>query len=190
MNHSKQLVQLIEIAMMTGIAIILDTISGMFLKMPQGGSIAIMMIPIFLISFRRGVKAGLTTGFLTGIMQFVTANLHVYQPIQVFLDYFIACTVIGMSGLFAGLIRKASLEKRTKKVMTYVAIGVFCGSFLKFLAHLISGVVFFGEYAPKGTPVWLYSFIYNGTYMLPSFVVCAVVSGLLLLTAPRLLQQR
>ncbi|MCY8556852.1 energy-coupled thiamine transporter ThiT, partial [Bacillus haynesii] len=37
MNQSKQLVQLIEIAIMTAIALILDMVSGMFLKMPQGG---------------------------------------------------------------------------------------------------------------------------------------------------------
>lgn len=63
MNQSKQLVQLIEIAFMTGIALILDMVSGMFLKMPQGGSIAVMMIPIFLISFRWGLKAGWQPGF-------------------------------------------------------------------------------------------------------------------------------
>lgn len=60
MNQSKQLVRLIEIAIMTAAAVILDIVSGMFLSMPQGGSISIMMIPIFLISFRWGVKAGLT----------------------------------------------------------------------------------------------------------------------------------
>ena len=49
MNQSKQLVRLIEIAIMTAAAVILDIVSGMFLSMPQGGSVSIMMIPIFLI---------------------------------------------------------------------------------------------------------------------------------------------
>lgn len=47
MNQSKQLVRLIEIAIMTAAAVILDIISGMFLSLPQGGSVSIMMIPIF-----------------------------------------------------------------------------------------------------------------------------------------------
>ena len=44
MNHSTQLVRLIEIAIMTGAAVILDIVSGMFLRMPQGGSVSIMII--------------------------------------------------------------------------------------------------------------------------------------------------
>lgn len=120
MNQSKQLVQLIEIAIMTGIAIILDLASGMFLKMPQGGSIAVMMIPIFLISFRWGLKAGLTTGFLAGLLQFVTGGLYVVHPIQFLLDYFVAPTAAGIGGLFAGPIRHASAaEKRKACVIRY-----------------------------------------------------------------------
>ncbi|MDE1455892.1 energy-coupled thiamine transporter ThiT, partial [Bacillus paralicheniformis] len=46
------------------------------------------------------------------------------------------------------------------------------------------------NYAPEGTPVWIYSLVYNGTYMLPSFIVCTIVLCLLLLTAPKLLENR
>ncbi|KAA6450311.1 energy-coupled thiamine transporter ThiT [Bacillus swezeyi] len=187
MNQSKQLVRLIEIAIMTGIAIILDMVSGMFLKMPQGGSIAVMMIPIFLISFRWGLKAGLTTGFLAGLLQFVSGGLYIAHPLQFLLDYFIAPTAAGIGGAFAVPIRKASSEKKRGKLVSYVTLAVLIGSGLKFLAHLISGAVFFGHYAPQGTPVWIYSLVYNGTYMLPSFIICTIVLCLLLLTAPRLL---
>ncbi|MFO6498351.1 MULTISPECIES: energy-coupled thiamine transporter ThiT [Bacillus] len=188
MNQSKQLVQLIEIAIMTGIAMILDAISGMFLKMPQGGSIAIMMIPIFLISFRRGLKAGLMTGLLAGLLQFVTGGLFYVHPIQFLLDYFIAPTAAGIGGLFAGPIRTSAAETAKGKLVAYVTLAVFFGSGLKFLAHVISGAVFFANYAPKGTPVWIYTLTYNGTYMVPSFVICTIVLCLLLLTAPRLLR--
>lgn len=187
MNQSKQLVQLIEIAIMTGIAIILDLASGMFLKMPQGGSIAVMMIPIFLISFRWGLKAGLTTGFLAGLLQFVTGGLYVVHPIQFLLDYFVAPTAAGIGGLFAGPIRHASAAEKKGKLVSYVTLAVLLGSGLKYFAHVISGAVFFANYTPKGTPVWIYTLTYNGTYMLPSFIICTIVLCLLLLTAPRLL---
>lgn len=142
MNQSKQLVQLIEIAIMTGIALILDMVSGMFLKMPQGGSIAVMMIPIFLISFRWGLKAGLATGFLAGLLQFVTGGFYVVHPLQLLLDYFIAPTAAGIGGFFAGSIRNASFEKQKGKIISYVMLAVLLGSGLKFLAHVISGAVF------------------------------------------------
>lgn len=112
MNHSAQLVRLIEIAIMTGAAVILDIVSGMFLRMPQGGSVSIMMIPIFLISFRWGVKAGLTTGLLTGIVQIAIGNLFLQHPVQLFLDYIAAFAVLGFSGLFASGVRESALAKK------------------------------------------------------------------------------
>ncbi|MCI3196086.1 energy-coupled thiamine transporter ThiT [Bacillus sp. HU-1818] len=188
MNQSKQLVRLIEIAIMTGAAVILDIISGMFLRMPQGGSISIMMIPIFLISFRWGVKAGLTSGLLTGLVQIAIGNLFAQHPVQLLLDYLVAFAVIGISGLFASVVYKAAVSKEKGKLITSVIIAVFMGSFLRYAAHVISGAVFFGSFAPKGTPVWIYSLSYNATYMVPSFIICAVVLCLLFITAPRLLQ--
>lgn len=180
MNQSKQLVRLIEIAIMTAAAVILDIISGMFLSMPQGGSVSIMMIPIFLISFRWGVKAGLTTGLLTGLVQIAIGNLFAQHPVQLLLDYIVAFAAIGISG--------AAVSKTKGKLIVSVVSAVFIGSLLRYAAHVISGAVFFGSFAPKGTPVWIYSLTYNATYMVPSFIICAIVLCLLFMTAPRLLK--
>ncbi|AEB25181.1 energy-coupled thiamine transporter ThiT [Bacillus sp. L381] len=190
MNHSAQLVRLIEIAIMTGAAVILDIVSGMFLRMPQGGSVSIMMIPIFLISFRWGVKAGLTTGLLTGIVQIAIGNLFLQHPVQLFLDYIAAFAVLGFSGLFASGVRESALAKKRGALTAYVIGGVFIGSVLRYAAHTVSGAVFFGSYAPKGTPVWIYSLVYNATYMIPSFILSAIVLILLFMTAPRLLESK
>ncbi|MCW8786989.1 MULTISPECIES: energy-coupled thiamine transporter ThiT [Bacillus] len=190
MNHSTQLVRLIEIAIMTGAAVILDIVSGMFLRMPQGGSVSIMMIPIFLISFRWGVKAGLTTGFLTGIVQIAIGNLFLQHPVQLFLDYIAAFAVLGFSGLFASGVRESALNKKRGALTMYVIGGVFIGSVLRYAAHVVSGAVFFGSYAPKNTPVWIYSSVYNATYMIPSFILSAIVLILLFMTAPRLLEAK
>ncbi|CAH2713598.1 hypothetical protein BACCIP111895_00734 [Neobacillus rhizosphaerae] len=51
--------------------------------------------------------------------------------------------------------------------------------------HVVSGIAFFGEYAPKGQPVIIYSLIYNGTYMLPSFVISAIVIILVISVMPK-----
>ncbi|QOQ54229.1 energy-coupled thiamine transporter ThiT [Bacillus amyloliquefaciens] len=190
MNHSAQLVRLIEIAIMTGAAVILDIVSGMFLRMPQGGSVSIMMIPIFLISFRWGVKAGLTTGLLTGIVQIAIGNLFLQHPVQLFLDYIAAFAVLGFSGLFASGVRESALAKKRGALIAFVIGGVFIGSVLRYAAHTVSGAVFFGSYAPKGTSVWIYSLVYNATYMIPSFILSAIVLILLFMTAPRLLESK
>ncbi|MBL6009166.1 MULTISPECIES: energy-coupled thiamine transporter ThiT [Bacillus] len=188
MAQSRQLVRLIEIAIMTAAAVILDIVSGMFLRMPQGGSVSIMMIPIFLISFRWGVKAGLTTGLLTGLVQIAIGNLFLQHPVQLLLDYIAAFAVVGISGFFASAVRKSALSRAKGKLIVSIICAVFIGSFLRYAAHVISGAVFFGSFAPKGTPVWIYSLTYNATYMVPSFIICAIVLCLLFMTAPRLLK--
>ncbi|UTW70971.1 energy-coupled thiamine transporter ThiT [Anaerobacillus sp. HL2] len=43
------------------------------------------------------------------------------------------------------------------------------GSFLRFIAHFISGVVWFGIYAPEGWNIILWSVVYNASYMIPVF---------------------
>ncbi|MCY8979691.1 energy-coupled thiamine transporter ThiT [Bacillus halotolerans] len=188
MAQSRQLVRLIEIAIMTAAAVILDIVSGMFLRMPQGGSVSIMMIPIFLISFRWGVKAGLTTGLLTGLVQIAIGNLFLQHPVQLLLDYIAAFAVVGISGFFASAVRKSALSRAKGKLIVSIICAVFIGSFLRYAAHVISGAVFFGSFAPKGTPVWIYSLTYNATYIFPSFIICAIVLCLLFMTAPRLLK--
>lgn len=135
MAQSRQLVRLIEIAIMTAAAVILDIVSGMFLRMPQGGSVSIMMIPIFLISFRWGVKAGLTTGLLTGLVQIAIGNLFLQHPVQLLLDYIAAFAAVGISGFFASAVRKSALSKAKGKLIVSVICAVFIGSFLRY-AHM------------------------------------------------------
>jgi thiamine transporter len=47
------------------------------------------------------------------------------------------------------------------------------------MVHVISGVVFFADYAPEGTPVLLYSLLYNGSYLLPEAVLVGAILYLL-----------
>lgn len=58
MNHKT--LMLVEIAILTTLAFLLDTIPGLqFTIWPQGGSVSFAMIPVFIIAFRWGLKAGL-----------------------------------------------------------------------------------------------------------------------------------
>ena len=57
---------------------------------------------------------------------------------------------------------------------------VLVGGAGRFLAHFVSGVVFFGQNAPAGQPVALYSALYNISYVGPSIVICAVAVLILL----------
>ena len=41
--------------------------------------------------------------------------------------------------------------------------------------HFASGILIWDVYAPEGTPVWLYSFLYNGGYMAGELIITVVL---------------
>jgi thiamine transporter len=188
MNRKKSNTRFItEVAVFSALAYLLDLAANiMSLKIwPQGGSVSIAMVPVFLIAFRWGIKGGLLTGFLLGVLQFILGFAQIYTILQGIIDYFIAFTVVGLAGVFAAQIKQAFEKGDRGKWMTYVIFGTFIGSLLRYVCHVFSGIVFFGEYAPAGQPVVLYSLLYNGTYMLPSFIVSAIIIILVISAMPK-----
>ena len=134
------------------------------------------MLPVLMIGLRHGLKWGLTGGFVYACLQMMfefhpppTATVPGYISV-VMLDYIAAFTVLGFSGFFRG--RQYGLLYAAPLCL-----------FLRFLFHFISGVVIWGIYA-EDMPVWLYSLIYNGSYMAFELVSVMVVGAVLCRTAP------
>lgn len=176
-----------EVAVFSALAYLLDLAASILsLKIwPQGGSISIAMVPVFIMAYRWGIKGGLLTGFLLGLLQFILGFAQIYTIIQGIIDYFIAFTVLGFAGIFARQVKNALEEGNKGSWMVYSVIGTFLGSLLRYICHVYSGIAFFGEYAPKGQPVAVYSLIYNGTYMLPNFIISAIIVVLVLAAMPK-----
>ena len=152
-----------------GISIALATVLQFItiLKLPQGGSVtAGSMVPIILIALFYGPEVGFLTGFLFGIINFVM-NPIALHPVQVLFDYPLPFMAIGIVGYFK--------SRNTKGIL----LGVVLAMLARFACHFISGVVFFGSYAPKGTSVYLYSLLYNGSYMSVETIVTCIIIGIL-----------
>ncbi|RSK28179.1 energy-coupled thiamine transporter ThiT [Bacillus sp. HMF5848] len=186
MNRQRTLF-IVEIALLTSLAYVFDFVANVLqLKIwAQGGSISIAMVPVFLIAIRWGLKGGILAGLLLGTLQVITGQAYIAHPVQGALDYFIAFGVLGFAGIFAKSIHKSLQNKNTKMLFAQITLATLLGSALRFLSHFTAGVVFFGEYAPEGTPVTLYSFLYNASYMLPAFVLSAVLLFMLLKSVPK-----
>lgn len=132
-------------------------------RMPQGGSItAASMIPVLLIGLRWGAGLGISGGFAYGIVRHLMGGWFVH-PVQWLLDYPLAFGALGLSGLF----RKHPL------------VGVTVGIGGRFLAHLAAGAVFYASSAPPGQSPWVFSAIYNATYLLPELAISIFVAWLL-----------
>lgn len=164
-----------------------------------GGSITLCsMVPIAYIGYRYGVKWGVLTGFVYSLLQLLT-GLSALKSISglslgasLILDYFVAFTVLGLSGIF----RKAI----SNKTLAF-GLGFAVCATLRYLCHILSGFIlwasaeniawFFGEGAlttdlPFKVVQIAYSVVYNGCYMLPEIVIGTVVSVLLSVSAKSL----
>ena len=100
------------------------------------------------------------------------------------LDYVLAFTVLGAACVFA---------KPFKNRLVGIVVGVAAVCCLRFVCSWISGAWLWGSYQDSyewavGMNVWLYSFIYNGSYMLPEMVLTAIGAGALYKAAPKLFQ--
>lgn len=129
------------------------------IHLPQGGSVTIAsLLPLMIYSYMFGVKKGIFAGMIYGILQAVQ-DPWIVHPAQFLLDYPIAFAGIGVSGILA----KAKKLERFPQIQ--IALGGILASVLRYLAHLLSGVFAFSEYAysPEGLPMnpWIYSLTYN-----------------------------
>lgn len=133
--------------------------------MPQGGSVTpASMLPLMLFAYVYGVGPGMTVGAVYGVMQFIIEPHFLSVP-QMLLDYPIAFAMVGLAGLFS---------KNENRALG-LSLGVVLGSLGRFVAAVLSGVVFFAEYAGDQNP-WVYSIGYNGAYMLPECIICVVLA--------------
>ena len=156
MSNSLSTKVLAEVAILVALATVLSYIR--FVVFPQGGSVTLAsMVPLIILSYRRGWKVGIFACLVHGMIQFYQ-DPYMLSLAQVLLEYPVAFGVIGLAGIFKG----------NELIGAVVSLG------LRFLAHTLAGVVFWSEYAPPGMSPILYSVIYNGTYMLPEIIISGV----------------
>lgn len=176
--RSQRITLLVEIALTVALSAVLSVLAVRLPINIAGGSISFALLPLLVLSLRRGVVAGVIAGAVFGCVDLLIEPFFV-APIQVLLDYPIAYAAVGLAGLGSRAHRRAaaySPAAGTAVVLGYMALG----GAARLAAAWISGVVFFGANAPAGQPVWLYSLIYNLSYIVPSFAVCAAAAIVIL----------
>ncbi|MCH4891301.1 energy-coupled thiamine transporter ThiT [Acidaminobacter sp. JC074] len=163
MNKKTQMI--VEAGVMMALAYALSLVT--IWKMPQGGSVTPgSMIPILIYAYRWGPKNGIFVGVVYGLIQFILGPKWSFHPVSVLFDYPIAFGALGFAGFFGKGFAKGS-------------IGITVGIALRFVCHVISGVVVFASYAPEGMNPVLYSTIYNGSYLGIELIISVVVFALL-----------
>lgn len=129
---------------------------------PQGGSVTLFsMFFITFIGYMFGLKVGITSAVAYGLLNLLIKP-SVYYPAQLVVDYILAFGALGLSGLFAN----------KKKGFLFGYLVAVVG---RLFFAVLSGFIFFGQYAPEGwNPLW-YSFVYNISYIGVEAVITAIV---------------
>ena len=207
MKENKKRIEAITLsAIMLAFALSISAICAVlpFLNLPFGGGFTIAsMLPIILIAYMYGTKWGILTAFVYSMLQMLLGFNTVsafFLPgdsqmlwwkavLVLFIDYVIAYTVLGFGGVFR---KKFEIKKA-------LVLGSIFAIALRYIAHIISGAIFFGAWAEwfftqEGFYAWgekileifsgnilalVYSVIYNGTYMIPEIIITAIAAALI-----------
>ncbi len=151
-------------------------------RMPQGGSITLAsMLPIMLFSYIYGVKKGVLTCFVYGVLQAVQ-DPFIVHPAQFLLDYPVAYMLVGFAGAF-------NIKRLKNLPQLKFVLGAVLGGALRFTSHVLSGVFAFGAYAldSGATNFLTYSLIYNSTIFIDLLIV--VVLGIFIFSSKSFVRQ-
>lgn len=141
-------------------------------ELPNGGSVTLSMLPIFIYCVRWGFGPGMLASFVFSVLQLVLDGAYAWGWQSMIGDYIVAFTVLGVAGLFS-------------KAKGSLYLGTVAGCIARFLVAYIVGATIWAEYMPETffgmsmTTPWFYSALYNGSYMLVDMILCLVVAALL-----------
>jgi thiamine transporter len=211
MNTKLKTQRLTTSAVMIALSAVLAIVCALipFLNLPFGGGFTIAsMLPIVLISYMYGLKWGFFVSATYSVLQMLmdlalgtsaSVIMALFMPTSdgymgafagisiILLDYLVAYTVLGFGGIFRNKIKSKTLA---------LCLGSILALSLRYLAHILSGAIFYGTWAEwffsqegfykiggailerfSGFGLALvYSVFYNGLYMIPEIVITAVAA--------------
>ena len=179
-----------------------------FLNLPFGGGFTVAsMLPIVIVPYMYGTRWGLFTAGCYSLIQIVLSLtqgtggtvIALFMPASddfmgygaavaiILIDYIVAYTVLGLGGVFRNKINRQGVA---------ITLGVILALSLRYIAHIISGYIFYGAwaewfftqegfYAIGGTILDLfdgkalslvYRAFYNGLFMIPEMIITALVA--------------
>ncbi len=212
MNRTFKIQRLTMSAVMIALSAVLAIVCALipFLNLPFGGGFTIAsMLPIILISYMYGVKWGFFVSATYSVLQILmdlalgtssSVIMALFMPTSdgymggvaavaiLLIDYVIAYSVLGIGGVF---------RNRFKSKTTALCVGSVLALSLRYLAHIVSGAIFYGawaewffsqegfysiggwilEHISGASLALIYSVFYNGLYMIPEIIITAIAAA-------------
>lgn len=163
------LLSIVEGALMVALAQVLGYLK--IWRMPNGGSVTLVMLPIFVYCVRWGFGRGMLAAFALSVLQFLLDGGLALGWQSIIGDYILAYSVLGLAGLFS-------------KTRGGFFLGSLVGGLARFFVAWVVGATIWAEYMPESffgmtmTSPWFYSLLYNGSYIGLSLLLCLVVGAI------------
>ena len=150
-------------------------LSSIMIPLPTGAAItAGSWIPLMVLALVYDFRLAFIAGWICGGLALFM--VPAWQPVhwgQVFVEHFVCFSCLGYAGVFGN-------EKRWQMLL-----GIVTAVVIKFLGHVISGVIFFSNNAWDGWGAWAYSLAYHVSSKIPEGIITAIIVMLLPLAAIR-----
>ncbi len=151
-------------------------------SLPQGGTITLAsVLPIMLYCHYLGIGKSTIVCIAFTLLQFMQ-NPYILTPFQVILDYFLPY----LSLIFVALIpfdknkHDSLLEENVSTHGAhygfYIGAGIY--TVVRYVSHVLSGAIFFAEYAWAGWGAWPYSLVYNLSAIVDAAIAVGVGAAL------------
>lgn len=140
-----------------------------------GGSVTLAsFVPIMIYAYAFGPTKGFVVGLIHGLLNFIE-DPYILSPATFVFDYLLAFMSVGVMGFFGKMPRK-------EREVLPIVLGAVCVFSLRFISHLLSGMIFFDAFgASSGFPAWastnsfVYSLIYQCTYIPADALIATMV---------------
>lgn len=147
-------------AILVAIAVVLSQFK--LFTMPQGGSVTpLSMLPIALCGYLLGTRNAVMAGIVLGLVNLLIGG-YVIHPVQMLIDYPMAFGAMGIG---------AFMRNRKHGLIWVYIIGIVG----RYICAVLSGIIFFGSYAPEGLNSVVWSLWYNFTYIAAEGVITIAI---------------
>ena len=136
---------------------------------PQGGVIGFSFVIIIFATFKLDIYASSFINLVGTIISSLMMGAFIFiSPWQLLLDYF--------SNPFIALPIAYWIIKLVKKQYYKLLIFSIMSFSIYFIFEVISGMIFFNTHDPFSYASFIYSFIYNISYMLPTYGISCILA--------------
>lgn len=178
-SNKEKILTIVTAGVCVALSVVLSNIK--LFEMPMGGSVtAASCLPLIVFAMAFGPVWGIVASLVYAVIQTILGMEWFVTPFQMFLDYGLGYASLGITG-FAALKNEDRLKIKSP-IKRFASAGIVKAIIFTVISYVVrwfcsvlSGVIFYAEYAPEGMNPWVYSMSYNGSFLAADLAVLLAI---------------